>query len=346
MMFRPNRRRLLGLGTAAAAALAAPSLVRAQAREIVVGGPAGMAGLMRDEVIPPFERASGIRVLYEGSRSAVNLQKLQTQKDRPQLSVVMMDEDIMMRAGNEQLLTAAATAGVPEMGRIMPASIARDGLWIRYKTPRSAIAYNTRRVPGGIASWAAVWGPEFRGRLMVPHMSITSTVQLLCVAAHLATGKPFQEAQYEVDAGFRKLREIKPNVLGFYTAGQQAQTLLEQGEAFAVPAEISSYVLMRKSEGVPIDLNTPTEGSFALPSAIALVNRGPQQDGAQAFVNHMLTVPIQRLWATRLFDSPAHPGVDAGPGILPADRMFNMDWEFVSTNRPAWIQRFDREIAA
>src|SRR4051812_33123582 len=82
-----TRRRFLAGAAGATAMLAAPSVVRAQAKEIVVGGPGGMAGVMRDFVVPDFEKKLGCKVLYEGSRSAVNLQKLQTDKANPKMSV-------------------------------------------------------------------------------------------------------------------------------------------------------------------------------------------------------------------------------------------------------------------
>lgn len=50
-------------------------------------------------------------------------------------------------------------------------------------------------------------------------------------AAHLATGKPFAEAQYDMDPGFRKLFALQPNVLTVYTNQPQAENLLETGEA-------------------------------------------------------------------------------------------------------------------
>jgi putative spermidine/putrescine transport system substrate-binding protein len=343
MAMRLTRRSFVLAGSAA---LAAPAIVRAQAREIVVGGPAGMADLVRSEVVPAWERRTGAHIAYEGSRSVVNLQKLQTQRAQPQMSVVIMDEDIMLTAAGDNLLEAVTPANVPEMARIVPAAIARDGLWLRYKTPRIATAYNTQRVEGGIASWADLWTPRFARKLMVPHFSLTSAVALLTVAAHLETGKPYQDAQYDADAGFRKLRQIKPNVLGFHNTGQQAQTLLEQGEAWGIPGEISSYVLLRKSEGVPVDLNRPSEGSFSLPSCVALVKGGPNAELARDFINEMLSVRVQELWASKLFDSPANPNAHVSPDILSPAQMFNTDWEFVARNRAQWIERFDREIVA
>jgi putative spermidine/putrescine transport system substrate-binding protein len=262
------------------------------------------------------------------------------------MSVVMMDEDVMLRAAGESLIAPATAAAVPTLGQLPAVSVAREGLWVRYKTPRTAIAFNSTRVPNGIAAWADIWEAPYRGKLAFPHMSLTSAPNVMTIAAHLETGKPLQEAQYDVDAGFRKLRALKPNVFAFYNNGQQGQALLEQGEAWALPGEITSYVLLRKSEGVPVDLATPREGSFGLPSCVALVKNGPAAELAQAFIDELLSVRVQELFATRFFDSPANPAARVGPGIVPPTQMFNTDWEFVAQNRAAWIERFDREIVA
>lgn len=338
-----TRRHFL-IGTAAM--LGAPAIVRAQTKEIVVGGPGGMAGLMRDEIVPAFEKRTGAKVLFEGSRSVVNLQKLQTSKDKPTMSVVMMDEDIMLRAGGEGLIAPVTPAGVKGLSKVVPVAIAKDGMWVRYKTPRVAVAFNSTRVPGGVPTWAELWDAKYRGKLAVPHMSLTSTANVLTIASHLETGKPFQEAQYDVDAGFKKLRALKPNVMAFYNNGQQGQALLEQGEAWAIPGEITSYVLLRKGEGVKIDLAAPKEGSFGIPSSVAEVKGAPNPELAREFITELLEAPAQKLFAERYFDSPANPSTPVGPGIMSPSEMFNTDWEFVSKNRAAWIERFDREVVA
>ena len=190
-----------------------------------------------------------------------------------------------------------------------------------------------------------MWDRRYARRILMPHMSLTSTANVLQMAASLQSGRPPVEALRDPDAGFAKLRELKPNLLSIFTNATQALGLMEQGEAWMIPGDISSYTLLRKAEGAPVDLNTPAEGSLGLPSGIALVRGGPNPEVAQALIAEMLTVPVQPLWAERYFDTPANTRVPLGPGIVPIADLIPTDWEYVSAQRSAWIERFDREIA-
>jgi len=79
------------------------------------------------------------------------------------------------------------------------------------------------------------------------------------LAAHLETGKPLKEAQYQPEAAFKRIKALKPNLLTVYTQMPQAFNLLEQGEAWMIGGALSSYALLRKGQGAPIDLSTPKE---------------------------------------------------------------------------------------
>ena len=80
-----SRRRLLA-GTGAAVALGGfPSIVRAQAKEIVIGGAANFAPWMNGTVAQAFEAKYKTKIVYEGSRSLVNLEKMQKNKDKQYL---------------------------------------------------------------------------------------------------------------------------------------------------------------------------------------------------------------------------------------------------------------------
>ena len=119
------------------------------------------------------------------------------------------------------------------------------------------------------------------------------------MAAFLATGKPMAEAQKDIDAGFKKLVTLKPNLLTVYTQMPQAYNLLEQGEGFMISSAISQVALERKAAGAPIEIAVPKEGIFAMPSGIALVKGGPQPELAAAYINEMIGPEIQAKLAGR-----------------------------------------------
>ena len=113
------------------------------------------------------------------------------------------------------------------------------------------------------ASWADLWDPKYKGRRSSCRRCRTPKgCSTLFMAAHLETGKPIKEAQYEIDAGFKKLTTLKPNLLTVYTQMPQAINLLEQGEAWMIGGAFSAYTLDRKADGAPVDLAVPKEGGF------------------------------------------------------------------------------------
>ncbi len=344
-ILRTDRRRFLTLAAAGTAALASPAIGQSRRRDLIVGGPAGQTDVMREHVFPAFEKKYDCRVLYDGSSSLENLKKMQAVKDRPQFSVVLMDDPVMILAQDEGLIEKLNPANIPNMSKIVPNAIVRDGWWLSYKWPRASIAYNTKDAPNGTPSWATLWDPAYAKKVMIPSVRATQIPFILAAAAHLETGKPIAEAQFEIDAAFKKLATIKPNLLLVYNGSAQVANLLETGEATLGAGMFSSYTLFRKRDGAPIDLGHPKEGSFAMPSGIAKIAKAPQPELADAFINECLDVPFQTVWAEKLYDSPTNPSVPLPPGVADPKTLTVIDWGFVAQHRNAWMARFDREIA-
>jgi putative spermidine/putrescine transport system substrate-binding protein len=330
----------------AGAALCAPAIVRAEARDIVISGPAGQAKAFQSRIFPILEAKYKVRVLYDSSSSLATLRKMQTQRDNPPFSIAMLDEPVMLDAMRENLLEPLRPAAVPNLGAILPVTVRHDGAYVNLKAPRSAIAYNTKSIPTSITSWGEMWDTKYRKRVMVPNMTRTSAVFLITASAALATGKPFAEAQYDVDAGFKKLGELKPNILTIYADPANIATLLEQGEGWIAGGLFSSYIVARQKAGAPIELAKPREGSFALSGSIAKVRNAALPDIADGIINDFLGEQIQQIMVEEFNDAPAHPKVPLQPGMMALNQMFFTDWEFVAKNRKAWHERFDREIAS
>jgi putative spermidine/putrescine transport system substrate-binding protein len=342
----PVSRRHLLLGAASTATLlSAPAVTRAQAREVVVAGAAGQANLYREFLFPVIERRHNVRVLFEGTRSLVNLEKLRADRARPKIDVVYMDDPVMIVALEEGLIEPLTPQTVPNLSRLVPTAVLQNGAWANFAAPWVGVAYNTRVMRSAPTSWAELWDPRHRAKVIIPSLQNTEGVWLLFVAAHLETGKPMQEAQYDIDAGFRRLRALKPNLLNVYTNLPQAQNLLETGEASMVAGQMSAYTLPRKMEGAPIDLAMMREAVFSMPWGVGLVKGAPTPALGHMYLNEILGVEIQKILLDKTVALPTNRDVAVPAGILnPADR-FVPDWSFVAKNRSDWIDRFNREMS-
>lgn len=342
---RFNRRDFLkSTAIAGTATLAMPAIVRAQTKELVIGCAASHTAWMEEIVIPNFEAKYDARVLFEGTKSTVNLEKMRANKDNPYLSVVQMDDPVMILAVEEGVLTPIDAEMVPNLTQLRDGAVHMDGMWANYVQPWAGIAYNTN-ARDGVDSWSALWTPEAKGRIIIPSLQNTEGMWTLFAAAHLATGKPLPEAQYEVDAAFDKLGELRDSVLSVYTVMTQAFNLLEQGEISMLSGSFSSYALPRKDEGAPVDLAAPKETIFAMPSGICMVKDGPNPELAAAYINEMLSADLQKKIAEFAYAVPANTTV-TGLTIVPDGvPIFGPDWSFVSQNRKDWVERFDKLMA-
>jgi putative spermidine/putrescine transport system substrate-binding protein len=341
-----SRRRLLASATvtAATAVVGFPAIVRAQAKELVVGGAAGFAPWMNGTVSQAFEAKYKTKIVYEGTKSLVNLEKMQKNKDKQYLSVVMMDDPVMILAVKEELLEKLTPAAVPNLAKIRPAAVHMDGMWANYLQPWQGIAYNTKSLPAGVASWGDVYEPKFKGRLIIPSLQNTEGLANLVIAAALETGKPIDKAQYDIDAGFKKIKTLKPNLLTIYTQIPQALNLLEQGEAWAISSMFSSNVIPKEKES-PMKLSAPKEGIFVGPAGVCLVKGGPNKEMALALIDMLLGAEMQDKLQPETFAFPSNTAAKPPLGLAADVKAYNLDWELVAKDRGEWVKRWDREMA-
>lgn len=344
MTISPLSRRTLLKASAASAAgaiLGMPAIVRAQTKDIVVGGPAGAAKYFNADVFPIVEKQLGIKILYEGTNSLTNLQKMTGDKDAPKMSVVIMDDPVMLVAARDGLITPITLTGSPNLGKLAAANVHQDGMWANYQMPWAGIAYYTK---GGKTptTWADLWDPAVEGKVIIPSLRNTEGYWALLAAAHLETGKPYKEAQYEIDAGFKKLATLKPKLLNVYTDAPQAINLLEQGEALMIGGQFSAYTLIRKAAGSPVDLAIPSDGGFAMPSGITKVKNGPASDTADAIINMFLGPEVQTVLATKAFVAPTNPETPKPAGYPDPSQLFAPDWAFFAKERGGWVDRWNQ----
>jgi putative spermidine/putrescine transport system substrate-binding protein len=343
-MNKISRRRIIQAAAAGAATLGFPAIVRSQPRQLVIGGPGGQLAQTQKYIFPAFEKRYNCKVLYDGGQTLVNAKKVQASPSKPPFDVVMMDEPGTILLARDKLLEPLKPSQVKNLSKLAPNAIVKDGIWAVYYIPAISIGYNTRGLKEGLGSWNDLWNPKLRERVMIPHPKTTQGAHMLAMAAHLETGKPIKEAQYDLDAAFRKLRTIRSNLLQTYLASAQASILLEKGEAWAAAGFFTTYVLGRKAAGVPIDMARPKEGSFALPKVIAKVKNAASPELADAWIDACLSEEFQTVWMREFYGSPTNVNVPVDPSLIPAKDLLFIDSEWHTDRIGETSDRFDREM--
>jgi putative spermidine/putrescine transport system substrate-binding protein len=339
----PSRRTILKTGSALAGMMCMPAIVRAETKDIVIGGPAGAATYFNADLFPVIEKKLGVKIYYEGSNSLINFQKMKVDAASPKMSVVIMDDPVMLPAASAGLITPMKASDIPNLGKLVDGAVHQDGMWANYQKPWAGIAYSTAKMNTPPKSWTDLWDPKYAQKIIVPSLQNTEGFWTILAAAHLETGKPYKEAQYEVDAAFKKLKSLKDNLLNVYTNAPQAINLLEQGEAYMIGGQFSAYTLIRKDAGSPVDLSVPADGAFAMPSGIAKVTKGPS-GMADAVIDEFLGPEGQSILATKAFVSPTNPAAPKPAHFPDGAKLFAPDWAFFAKNRPSWVERWVKEM--
>lgn len=345
-----TRRVLLG------AALAAPFVrgVSAQTREIAVGIWGGAQGdYVKRQIIPAFERDFGCKVLAEEGFTLANVSKMRATKDNPRFSVMFIDDLAIPIAKAEGLIAELPRDRMPALANLYPRFMYEDGYGTALGISLGGIFHNTRVRPP--ATYAELWEPRYRGKLKLVSPNNTPSMFFLIVAAAVETGKPFAEAQYEIDKAWDRIAALKPNVQNIFGDGIQAANEVAQGQADIGLLEYSKYVYPYTARRAPVTMAFPREGSFAGTNCQVLVRGGPHQDLAVAFMNRMLEPAVQKPFSEFAMTSPPISGLEFGADAarwiaypvaeMDSRGLFTPDWSYINARRSAWTERLNRIFA-
>jgi len=290
-----------------------------------------------------FERKYGIKVKFWRSSADKVAQRgvSEARAQRFEADVFETDAPALAALARENVLTPARP---PALDELMPEARLGHPAWIGVRVNVFAFAYNTKALPGGVPTWAETYDPKFKGRLIIPSLQNTEGLANLVIAAHLETGKPMDKAQYDIDAAFKKIKTLKPNLLTVYTQIPQAFNLLETGEGWAMASLFSSVVIPKEKES-PVKMSTPKEGIFVGPAGVCLVKGGPNKEMALALIDMLLSADMQDKLQPETYAFPSNTAAKPPLGIGGDVKVHNLDWAFVAKERGEWVKRWDRDMA-
>lgn len=323
-------------------------------REIVVGAWAGtFANVLRDTVAPIMKEQFNATLLVEEGVSSDQLAKMRAEESDPKHTVMFVDDNVVQLAKQAGLVAELTQDMIPNLADVYPEFIFFDSYGVGVAVSWVTAYYNTDRIKEEPTSYEAWWNPEYKGRVAIPDTKISPGVQFLVAAAAVASGTPPEEAQYEIDPGFEKLKELKGSWHSVYTSFNNVTPQLSSGEvwlAFGHSRIMNGWIL----DGAPVKRAPVKEGPFAGINSVVLVEGGPHQDLGAELINIMLSEDIQ---AQILKDANAGSvNVNVKPpedlahlipsGTEEVAEMNNLDWDYANEHREEWAERFNREVTA
>ncbi len=345
-----TRRTVVG-GIAAAATVAAPAVLRAQTRELVMVGYGNEqdAPLMRagEEL---GRRHPGVSLRVIGGLSAEALAQIKAARGDSPYDLAVMGSPAIINALAEDVLEPLDYGMIPNSATIDPrfmpygydvgCPVVFEGIGVAYS--RDAVAEPP-------TTWADLWKPEFAGRVGMCRPQSNLGLGVLA-----ATNQAFGRPQDDMAFALEKWKELDPLV---GRSPPLLQQMIERGEVDLAPLWHVNSALAAAA-GLPIGyVKIAGPGPLMLPTNIVhFVNTA---DGVRELVHEfadiLLQPEIQQLAGSapiyfgtvvKGIETPeeAKPYVPSTPAEL--DGTTSLDWPAIAPLRGQTVETFDRMFAA
>jgi len=340
----------LGRLTAVSIAALALSFAHAAAQQTtlyVAGYGGSYEKTIREDVVPAFERANGVKVEYVAGNSTDTLAKLQAQRGNQQIDVAILDDGPMYQAielGFCDRIKDPPTADLYDVAHF------RDDRAVATGLVATGLMYNTKVfAEKGWApptSWNDLKDPKYRQQLVIPPINNTYGLHALLMLAKMNGG-----SEANVDAGFNIFkRDINPNVLAYEPSPGKMTELFQSGQAVLAvwgTGRVQSFA----NTGFPVDFVYPKEGAVSLLTTACPIAKPNVSPLASAFIKLLLDPKVQLLMLKDYGYGPVVKSVAIPPELgkmAPvgerAAKVYAPDWTVINEKREDWTKRWNREV--
>jgi len=341
------------ISTASLAALLATSVftgVASAEQTIYLGGYGGsFERLLKEKILPPFEKENDAKIVYVPGNSTDTLAKLQAQKSKQELDVVFLDDGPMFQAIGfgfcDTVKDAVIFEDIYDIAKMGTDKAVGAGFVV------TGIAYNKEMFEKNNwttpTSWHDLTNTQYKGKLVVPPINNTYGLHALVMMARLNGG-----GENDIEPGFVAFEDqVGPNVLAFEPSSGKMSELFQNGE-IALSVWGSGRLKSLADTGFPGDFVYPKEGGVALLVATCPVVDSDVPDLAQKLVQHFLKPQYQALLAETVGFGPTNQKTelpqDLGDKLPYGPERINalnaVDWTVINPKRGEWTKLWTRRI--
>src|SRR6266699_2110208 len=258
-------------------------------------------------VFEAFTRETGIEVEPVEAGSGVVFRRVTSEKERPLGDIVWGVSRTLLRS-NKALLAPYASKNrdaVPAMFRDT------DDLWLGTNVHLLVILQNTKLIPAdaGPKSWEDLLDPKLKGKIAFTDPANSgSAYSNLTMLAQLWGNN---------DTAWEKVAKLLAN-----TKVLNRSSLVFQGVGsgeFALGISLEYAGHQWSSNGAPVKVIYPADGTVAQMEGVAIVKGGPNAEGAKQFVDYVTRKDVREAILRFAFRRPARGDLDLSklPGAMP-----------------------------
>lgn len=291
-------------------------------------------------VIEPFERDTGARVEVVPATAAQMLTRLRAERGSPSVDLVVIDQLVSARGIEDGLFERFDAGNVPNVRDLSDEALDATGYGPIVHSHSMLLGMNRARLDvEPPRSWADLWHPRFKGKVVPGAIELSPGV-LFLLEANVLNGGTYAN----VDPGFAALHRLKPNIRKyFHSLGEVRPLLANENVVVAVSSNVTQG---EADKGIPIDTVFPEEGSLASPAVAQVVKGTRVKDLAERFVDRYLDPGVQLEWARQfyltVFNRKTRIPEDLQRRI--ARKLVFFDALEVVRRREEWVDRWVREV--
>jgi spermidine/putrescine-binding protein len=257
----------------------------------------GWSAYVPQELLDGFSAKYGIQVNYDTySSNEEMLAKLQAGASG--YDVVIPSDYTVAIMVKQNMLEPLDLSQIPNFSNLDPRFINRDydpgnKYTVPYQWGTSALVYDKTTVPFEPKSWADLWDPRFKGRLVM----LDDEREVLGMALQVLGYDRNSTDENQLNQAEQKLIELKPNILKFDS--DTPENSIINGEAWAGLVYNGNASLAYQSDP-NVEYICPTEGCGLWFDNLAIPVGAPHSDAALAFMNWVLD-PQESILITKEF---------------------------------------------
>jgi putative spermidine/putrescine transport system substrate-binding protein len=353
-----SRRRALGAGGAVLAAVAAPTVIRAQSGDTLIVNTQGgeYQEIVERTVIQPFERRFSVRVTHDPTGTASqDYARIRAARGAPGFDVAgLLTPPEVVLGQRENFLERITEREVPNLrhawrgiDRVIPP------FGVAHTLQYAGLIYNKDRLEAP-RSWADYWEPQKRyGERIRGHVINYNPGNLLSVYALIHAAQLGGGGVDNMDPAWALLRAQKPYVGVVVTGSTEAVPHFENGTVWISPywSGRTGYYIDR---GLPFGAVIPSEGVIGLFDCACVPVGARNKRLAFEFLNFRLEPEIQRQFCLAYYAGPGRPDITDWPEtfkttqIVTQAQFDRIQWpnsEVIGARRRDWTLRWQEIMA-